>query len=272
MRVAHFTDEYEAAAAVLGRPAAEQRARDDARPGPLRRWLAWDGDEVVAAVTATTRPDRRTFVSFAGPHRAWPALVDAAGAAVATLHALARDPEALAALAASGFAVEMEAEEFRVRFDAALAALRRVSMPRGFTLVRAADADPERLFALDNAVRQDVPGTDGWEGDRTMFLDELSDPAAYLVAVEEASGAYVGLARVWRNPAGPRFGLVGVARRHRGTMVGPALIKAVLEEAAQWGHGSFTTETSLGNDAVHPRLARLAAARLGRFAQLIRPA
>ncbi len=46
-----------------------------------------------------------------------------------------------------------------------------------------------------------------WLGNQEWFSEELADPAAYLVAIDNASNIYAGLARIWRNPTGPRFGL-----------------------------------------------------------------
>ncbi len=268
MHVEPLTNQFEAAAALTGRSAEELRAR--AAP----RWLAFDGGKAVGVATATTRPDRRTFVSLAGDLEAYGLLVETVATGVRRplhAHADCADGELLGMLAAAGFVEVMVAESFRVLFADALDVLQRVETPDWVAMIDAADADAGRLFTLDNTIRQDVPGTDGWRGDRDMFLDELADPAAYAVAVDETNGEYAGLARVWRNPGGPRFGLVGVLRQYRGSPVGPALIRRVLEEAAGWGHESFVTETSLTNRAVHPRLARLAADKLGRFAQLRRP-
>ncbi len=268
MHVEPFTDQYDAVAALIGRSASELRAR------VAPRWLAIDAGRAVAVATATTRPDRRTFVSLAGDLAAYGELIEAVGAAARRplhAHADCADAELRGVLAAAGFVEVMVAESFRVRFADALDALHKARTAPWFTLIAAGEADHGRLFTLDNAIRQDVPGADGWRGDRAMFLDELADPAAYAVAVDETNGEYAGLARVWRNPSGPRFGLVGVLRQYRGTRLGPALIRGVLEEAAGWGHESFVTETSLTNRAVHPRLARLAAERLGQWAQMRRP-
>lgn len=273
MRVEPFAGQYEAVAALTGRPAQELRRRDEARP--VRRWLAWAEGSVVAVATAATRPDRRTFLSLAGDPAGYGLLTGAAAAALRRplfTHADCGDGELLGVLAKAGFIEVLVFESFRIRFDDALAALRHARRPPSCSIVPASAAEPGRLFTLDVAVRQDVPGTDGWRGDRAMFLDELGDPAAYAVAVDGTNGEYAGLARVWRNPTGPRFGLVGVLRQYRGTPIGPALIRLVLEEAAGWGHDSFVTETSLTNRAVHPRLVKVAAERLGREAQLRRPA
>lgn len=272
MHVEPFSDQYGAVAALTGRSAEDLRARDAARPA--RRWLARDGGEVVAVASAITRPDRRTFVTFAGDTSGYGALTEAAaGALRRPLHARAdcAAGDVLGVLAAAGFSAEIVTEAFRIGFADARGALRHARGARWFRVVPAAAVDPGRLFTLDVAVRQDVPGTDGWRGDRAMFLDELDDPAAYAVAIDDTTAELAGLARMWRNPTGPRFGLVGVLRQYRGSPVGPALIRTVLDEAAGWGHDSFVTETSLTNQALHPRLERVAAERIGKQVQLRRP-
>jgi GNAT superfamily N-acetyltransferase len=136
--------------------------------------------------------------------------------------------------------------------------------------------DEERLFVLDTTVRQDVPGTDGWRGDREWFREELAeappfDPTGYVVAVDDRTGGYVGLCRMWRNREGPRLGLIGVLRRYRATTIASALLRQTLIGAAGWGWETFTTEASVSNRHTHPRLVRIAAERTGRSLQMIHP-
>jgi hypothetical protein len=76
--------------------------------------------------------------------------------------------------------------------------------------------DEDGLRALDDALRQDVPGADGWVNDPYEFCeytfdDRHFDPATYLVAVDDVNQAYAGLARVWNNPGRPPS---GPDRRH----------------------------------------------------------
>lgn len=279
MRVERFHEQYVPAAAAYGTTVEELRERDRNRASPPRRWLALDGHRAAGAVMVSIRPDRRTFLSFVCPDPAayTPlALAVAADVGGGRLHtaADAADTEVLAALRSAGFVEEYEFERFRVSFAAALAAIARSPLPSGFTVRAADDVDERRLFTLDVTVRQDVPGTEGWRGDRAMFHAELAeappfDRSAYLVAVDDENGEYAGLARIWRNPSGPRFGLVGVARQYRSTLVGPALIRLALEGAAGWGHETFATEASTANPVTHRRLKRLGES-LGREYQLLR--
>ena len=245
----------------------------------MQRWLASRDGTVVAAVTTWLRPDDRTFLSFGGGEPA--AIGPLADAVCAELPRAVyttveeADAESVKALQGAGFTTEVVGERFRIRFDRALAALERARIPSGFSIHPADTVDEDRLFALDNTIRHDVPGTDGWRGDRRWFHEELIesppfDPEAYLVAIEDRTGDYAGLVRIWRNPTGPRFGLIGVVRQHRGSPVAAALLEQALSAASHWGQPTFVTETSPQNAAVYPRMRRIGAESEGRFLQLVR--
>ena len=279
MHVERFTDQYGLAASVHGMSGDELRERDARRGQEPERWLALRADDAAGAVTVAGRPDGRVFLTFACPDKA------AYGPLTEAVAATRRGPlhtrvdadaaEAVAALGAAGFAPELLAEDFRACFDVTLARLRRASVPRGFSIHGADAVDEGRLFTLDVAIRNDVPGTNGWRGDRRWFHDELSgdpafDPAGYRVAIDDASGEYVGLARIWNNPSGPRFGLIGVLRHYRSTRIAAALLRQALDGAAAWGHASFTAETA--NPVLRRKLVRLGAESLGRSYQLVRRA
>jgi GNAT superfamily N-acetyltransferase len=184
------------------------------------------------------------------------------------------DDRAFGALSDAGFDVEISVDKFLIRFDVALAALTRARLPSRFRLDQADTVDVERLFALDSAIRRDVPGSDGWVGNRRWFRDELRerppfDPRAYLVGIDRNSGDYAGLVRIWRNADGPRLGLLGVTRPYRGTPLAAALLARSLSAASQWGHSAFTTETSTSNLAVHRGVRRLEPKPIGSFYQMV---
>ncbi len=277
MRIERFLDQFEEAAAVYGGTAAELRARDAGRGG-VERWLAIDGEQAVGAVTRSVRPDDRVFLRFAclDPGAYEPLTTTASEGATGSVCTMveADDADAIQSLEAAGFVIEIVQEAFRIRFDRALAMLRRAWLPSGFTIVSADEVNHDLLFELDNALRQDVPGTDGWRGNRDWFDEELAerppyDPTGYLVGIEQSSRAYAGLFRMWRNPSGPRLGLIGVRRPYRRTSLAAALLAEGLEAAAQWGHDTFVTETSLSNAAVYPRIQKLGAESLGRSIQMV---
>ncbi|MDH3190135.1 MAG: hypothetical protein OEM39_05790 [Acidimicrobiia bacterium] len=144
-------------------------------------------------------------------------------------------------------------------------------------LAPAREVDSDRLFVLDNALRSDTPGTDGWVGNREWFAAELEEPAAYVAAVDVESAEPIGLVRIWRQPGKPHFGLIGVSRQHRGGGarggrgggVAAGLLRHGLEEAAEWGFDTFTADTSPSNTAIYSRMGRLGAESLGQSLQMV---
>ena len=89
-------------------------------------------------------------------------------------------------------------------------------------------AAPRRPIERSAALRQDVPGSDGWRNDPATFAEQLRadpqfDPATYLIAVDR-SGAYAGLVRIWIRTAGPRLGLVAVRPAYRRQGLAMALL------------------------------------------------
>ncbi len=277
MDVILLTDQYEAAAPLYGKTPEELRARDAHRPG--WRWLARRDGQAVGAVLAQERPDLRTFLSYAGDDLAAlrPLTEAAARHLGGRLHTMADEAECgrLAALRTAGFETEMVSERFVIPFERAIAAVDRAWVPSGMSIRPADEVDEDRLFTLDNTLRQDVPGSDGWRGDRQWFREELAesppfDPSAYLVGMDDRNGEYAALLRIWRNPDGPRLGLIGVVRQYRNTTIAAALLRQGLRAAAGWGHEHLVTETSPDNPVTYQRMARLGAESRGRFLQLVR--
>lgn len=258
VEVVPFTDQYEAVAQLHGVSAESLRERESGRE--IYRWLslAHDGT-VVGSLTGYHRPDDRWFLRLIGEGRE--PLVGAAQADLKTPVYVSVHISEVEAYAAIGFETEMAQEAFRLRFEDVLPRLRKGTLPAGFALQAADAVDEERLFELDNHIRNDMPGTDGWRGDRAMFHDELRDvpvfdPAGYLVAIHLASEDYAGLIRMWRNPSEPRLGAIGVHRDYRRTRIGAALLRTALKAASEWGSETFTSETSLSNAVIYPRLSQ----------------
>ena len=273
VRITEFRGEYGSVAHLFGIPADELRTRDDRGPRP-RRWVARSGQDIaIAAASVTDRPDDRLFLRFAGDRGLiGPLSKHAADELRRPVYASADESE-LREFLAAGYELEVTTESFDVGFDEALQRLRRAWVPDGYSVISAAVADRDRLFALDNTIRNDVPGCDGWTGNRDWFDDELDesppfDPDAYLVMVEP-DGTYVGLVRMWRNSDGPRLGLVGTVRSHRRPPFAAVLLHQCLEVAALWGSSTFTTEAALSNPVTHPALVRLGAVSQGRSHQLL---
>lgn len=133
-----------------------------------------------------------------------------------------------------------------------------------------------QLRLLDDALRNETPGADGWRWTPSEFREEtFSDgfsPATYQVAVEERTGAYVGLVRLWLKSAVPRFGFIGVLPRWRRTKVTYALLSTVSLEVYRRGHAEVAGEIDATNRASNAIAARAGAVRVGGSYELVREA
>lgn len=222
------------------------------------------------------RPDRRTFFIFRGDLDALGHMLTVVRSEVpGPLHASGQQSDAalLDRLKASGFVDEMTSEAFNVRFDVVLPRLRRAWVPEGFRIATANEASRTKLLELDNALRNLIPGLDGWECTVADFEAEFEDtppyaPAAYLVAIAP-DDTYGALVRIWRNPTGPRIGMVGVLPQYRHLPLAAKLLHRALTEASTWGSETFVTETAHTNTALHPRLVRHAEASVDVLYQLV---
>jgi GNAT superfamily N-acetyltransferase len=180
------------------------------------------------------------------------------------------DMPAVSRCIAQGFRVNRRESVYRVptRSEGA-----RV-IPAGIAFVQADEADEARLRALDDVLRQDVPGTDGWRWDPQGFREELRqpafDPSTYLVAADALDGEYVGIVRVWDNPGLPRLGFVGVVRTHRRLGLGRALLDRVFSVLAARGQSEVLTEIDDTNVASRALLAGFGARRCGGTIELRR--
>lgn len=239
------------------------------------RWQAVRDGQVVGRLGAMVRPDRRTFVFFdtvaedvLGP------LVNRAVAEFGgDLRAEAdeEDVDVQRILAARGFAVGRREHRYLVPTDWSAG----LALPDGFGVISAADADERRWRELDDALRQEVPGTDGWRNDPAGFArealdDPQFDPASYLIAVAERSGEYVGLVRVWRRPDTPRLGLIGVLPPYQRRGLGVALLARAFDVLRQRGRAEVSCEVDRTNTASNALMRRLGARRVGGQVELVR--
>jgi GNAT superfamily N-acetyltransferase len=148
------------------------------------------------------------------------------------------------------------------------------AVPAGYRLISAADTGIRELMALDDALRDDIPGAEGWESDEKSFREEtydspFFDPEAYLVAV--ADDAYVGLVRVWNGPRPlPRLGMIGVLPAHRRRGLARALISAALNVLAARGATVVTAEADDSNAASLALLASFGGTAIGAELELAR--
>ncbi len=246
------------------------------RASPGLVWRAVAGDQPVGAVRAFLRPDNRWFVAFEDGRAdsEEPLLAAVAGNTGADLYAVAdeRDQENLDRLARLGFTVNRRESNYVIPTGGPAA-----SEPAGMVVISAADADEDELRLLDEALRQDVPGTAGWRWDPADFREETFDsgdfdPATYLIAVDTDSARYAGLVRVWNTPGRPRLGLIGVTRPYRRRGLATALLARAFSVLHQRGQAEVTAEVDDTNTASRALLLGLGARRAGGSAELVRPA
>ncbi len=245
---------------------------------PALTWRALDGDLVAGEVRARLRPDNRWFLYFdTWRADAYPPLADAVARDLGRdLYVTLEDAEydALDACTQAGFAVHRRESYYRIPADRAVARLAGAVLPAGLGVLSAADADITRLRLLDDALRQDVPGSEGWRWDAEQFRAEtfgpFFDPATYLVAVDRASGEYAGLVRIWRNRAGPRLGLIATLAQYRRRGIARALLGQAFAVLAARGDTSVASEVDDTNVASVSLLTGLGARRYGGNAELIR--
>ena len=248
------------------------------RMRPALTWRALDGDLVAGEVSARLRPDDRCFVYFdTWRADACPPLADAVARDLGRdLYVTLEDAEydALEACAKAGFAVHRRESYYRIPTDPAVTGLAGAVLPAGLNVLSAADADITRLRLLDDALRQDVPGCEGWRWEAAPFRAEtfgpFFDPATYLVAVDRASGEYAGLVRIWRNRAGPRLGLIAMLARYRRRGAARALLGQAFAVLAARGAASVAGEVDDTNVASLSLLTGLGARRYGGNVELIR--
>jgi RimJ/RimL family protein N-acetyltransferase len=243
---------------------------------PNRLWHALEDDQVVGRAHLRRRPDDRAYVAA----DAWQvpvtrALLAAVGADVPGdlyTNVDENDADQLALLAAAGFTDYRREDEVLIPVGPALAATAG-PVPPGIEIVSVQEKELERLSRLDEQLRQDVPGTEGWVNELAEFRDhtfhEHFDPELYLVAV--AGDEYAGLVRVWRGTRVPRLGLIGVLRWHRGKGVAAALLHAVLTTLDERGIEQVSAEVDTTNAASRALLAKLGARRTGGTVELVRP-
>ena len=198
---------------------------------------------------------------------AWPALVasirlDVRGELV--LEAAADAPAVMAdQLRVAGLTPRRRTQRWSI--PVSVARLPHVA-PDRHRLISVRDADLERVVNLDNALRDEIPGSSGWLGTVADLRAELSDddfdPELYLVAEHASTGSYDGLVRVWNRRPTPRLGCVAVRSEWRRGRLTAALLGTVARVLAERGVPQVTAETDEENLA-SVRLARRVGAVLG---------
>lgn len=246
--------------------------------GGVDRWEAYDGGQRVGVLRAATRPDRCIHVAFRDcrDDAYAPLLAYAATDLTGDLHTSVdeRDYAGIRQLGDLGFTLRRLEHRYRVPVDPARLRLRHTEAPAGIHLISAADADLDRLRVLDDSLRHEVPGSEGWRWSAEEFREETFsdgfDPRTYLVAVERDTGTYAGLMRLWMKRAGPRFGFVGVLPPWRRTRVTYALLATVFAEVHRRGWRDAEAEIDATNRASNSVAARAGAVRTGGSCVLVR--
>ena len=229
----------------------------------------WESDGAQAH--AVQRPDGQWYLRLPDRTDTWPGLIESiardTGGPLVTTEPEASDRES--ALRACGMVPRRRSRRWTIPVPPRgmrTGALPEPAEPSHHTLISLADADLVRVADLDNALRAEIPGTVGWRGTAADLDDDMStdafDPALYLVARDDRTGAYDGLVRAWHNPDGPRLGCIGVRPQWRGPRLTVALLAAVGHVLADRGYEAVTAETDEENlPAV--RLARRLGAHPG---------
>jgi RimJ/RimL family protein N-acetyltransferase len=207
-----------------------------ARLTRMATWRALAGTQVIGEANGILRPDRRWFISV----DTW-------------------IEDSFLALVPTG------PDQTHLAADA---------LPAGMSLVSADAVDEDDLRLLDEALRQDVPGSDGWVNDPQEFREYTFsewrfDPATYLVAVDDASQAFAGLARVWNHPRQPCLDLVGVTSRYRRQGLAKILLAAVFAPLSARGISEVAAEADAANAASNALLSRIGARRVGGSVELV---
>lgn len=248
------------------------------RASPGLVWRALDADQVVGVVTIFLRPDNRWLVSF-GECRddAYGALIAAVtGNTGSDLYATVddTDDQALERFGRLGFTVNRRESSFLISTDPQITGLHTTAEPDGVVIISAVNAYEDQLRLLDDGLRQDVPGSAGWKWDPGDFheetFDSQFDPATYLVAVDAASGEYMGLVRVWASPGRPRLGLIAVLSPYRRRGLAGLLLARAFGVLHQRGKNEVTAEVDDTNAASRALLLRLGARRVDGSVELVR--
>lgn len=220
--------------------------------GGSGRWQTTDG----AALSAVLRPDGAWWLRLPDSHTdAWCELVEAATrdgcGTLLTSRPAEEDDNRVSILRRAGFTPTRTETIWRIPVDPRLAAARRSQ----HEILAVTQCKADAVAELDNAVRADIPGTEGWVGTSTQLLESLDDPDfdpdLYRVAQHRVTGALDGLIRVWNRHREPRLGCVGVSRDWRRTGLARALVQDVVRTLLARGVTHITASTDHTNRDSH---------------------
>ncbi len=247
----------------------------------VRIWRVLEKDQKLGFASIWRRPDGRLLL-YVAPQldmNATQAALDVISADVGRDLHLSQDTsdaERVEMLFKLGLVPVRREGQFLIAVEDALARLGDASLPNDVLAVSARETDADRLRLLDDHLRQEVPGTDGWRWDPEDFREETFgpsfDPALYLVAVDRQSGDYIGLVRVWSNPLSPRIGMFGVLPSHRRRGIVRGLLVRIFTTLRERGVGEVVAEADVTNTASTSLLALMGARKVGEVVELMKPA
>jgi hypothetical protein len=278
MSITIRTDFDQAAACELYGLETSQIAQRLTDTPPIGHWFAYDDQgHAIGVAVAAERADGRVFLThrLATELAYEPLLREALRTIAGPVHVTIHDDQGdrLSLVRTLGLEHELTSTTYEVRFDRLLATLPTPRATTNYRVARVSDVDPDRLYELDIALRNDVPGNDGWRGNRAWFDEELTasecDPTGYLVAIEDETGDMIGLCRMWRNTDKPSLGMLGVRRERRYGFVALRLLHDTLTAARDWGSPTFSTHTA--RPGLQRHLHRAGALHQGGFRRFARP-
>jgi GNAT superfamily N-acetyltransferase len=249
------------------------------RVAPGVHWHALEDDVVVGRGHALHRADGRAFISI----DTWAddVFVAIAGAMTEDLPSpvytvvAEDDREHLGRWSMLGFRDNRREDEYAIPTAPEVTGLASAVLPTGIQLLGADRVDEDRLRALDQTLRQDVPGYVGWinrpaQFHQMTFENRWFDPTTYLVAVHE--GEYVGLVRILGLRRQPRLGLIGVLPAFRRRGLARALLAAALRPLHERGIATVSAEADESDPASRALFREIGAVRTGGAIELVRRA
>lgn len=249
----------------------------------LTRTAGWNlvrAGDTVGSGYATSRPDGRWFVSVDSWDDAlYAPLLDAMSADLRhdlRTNISGADAPELARWRRFGFDVHRRQLEFEIAVDPAVTGLGGAVLPAGIVLLSADAVDEDGLRELDDRLRADVPGTDGWRNDpqefrERSFDERYFDPATSLVAVDDWRQDFAGLVRIWVGPTHARLGLIGTTPHYRRLGLARALLATAFAALHQRGVAVVTAEADATNAASLALLRGIGAGQTGETLELLRP-
>jgi GNAT superfamily N-acetyltransferase len=233
------------------------------------RWRVFNGSRLLGEAWTWRRPDGKRFVSFGGGpvvELAWRIAAEHREALHTDVDA--DDTRLQHLLAAAPFI----GDRFEYRWELPTRTGLSEAALEGFKVYSPEEIGHDRVRAFDNLLRQDIPELWGWKWTAEGWTAEHGqayDPSLYPVVWDPRTEELVGMARVWRNPAGPRLGLVAVARDFRRRGLGAALLARLGSRLADRGFESMTAECDASNLASVALLSSAGGRRVGGTVELV---